>query len=57
MKKLFVLLVTLVLCASTIVGCSTPANQTSSTTPSQTTTSSSGWVSQKNPGFYQGLEL
>jgi len=57
LKKLFVLLVTLILCTSTIVGCSTPSNQTGSTTSSQSTTSASGWVSQMNPGFYQGLEL
>ena len=57
MKKLFVILVTPILCTSTLAGCSTRSNQTSPTTPSQNTASASGWVSQKNPGYYQGSGL
>ena len=57
LKKLFVIFVTTILCATTIVSCSTASNQTSSTASSQTTTNTTGWVSQKDPGFYQGLEI
>ena len=38
MKKLFILFIVLILCVSTIIGCSSPSDNTSPT-----------WISQKNP--------
>ena len=42
MKKLFILFIVMILCVSTIIGCSSPSDNTSPT-----------WISQKNPASDQ----